>query len=180
MDTMGGQRVVYVVVCAAPPARYVDRIVRKAQEHDWDVCVIATPYALRFIDRPYLEQLTRHPVRSDYKHPDEPDVLPTPHALLVAPATFNTINKWAYGISDTLALGLLTEGIGKGLKLIAVPFVNSAQAAHPAFSRSVSLLREHGVRVLLGPDVRRLHEPGAGGQLTDDFPWDLALAALEE
>ena len=32
---------------------------------------------------------------------------PPPTALLVGPATFNTINKWAAGIADTLALGLL-------------------------------------------------------------------------
>jgi flavoprotein len=34
---------------------------------------------------------------------------------VVAPATFNTINKWAQGISDTLALGLLNEATGLGL-----------------------------------------------------------------
>jgi Flavoprotein len=40
-------------------------------------------------------------------------VVVSPDAIIVAPATFNTINKWAVGISDTLALGLLTEAIGR-------------------------------------------------------------------
>ena len=66
--------------------------------------------------------------------------------MIVAPATFNTINKWAAGISDTLALGLLTEAIGKGLPLVALPFLNVAQARHPAFARSVEQLRQAGVR----------------------------------
>lgn len=48
-------------------------------------------------------------MRFQYKHPDEPDVLPPADAFVVAPATFNTIDKWAQDISDTLALGLLNE-----------------------------------------------------------------------
>jgi len=36
---------------------------------------------------------------------------------------------------------------GRGTSL---PYVNSAQAAHPAFNRSVTTLRECGVTVLLG------------------------------
>jgi hypothetical protein len=35
--------------------------------------------------------------------------LPPADAIAVAPATYNTINKWAAGISDTLALGILCE-----------------------------------------------------------------------
>jgi flavoprotein len=54
-------------------------------------------------------------------------VLPPPDAIVVAPATFNTINKWAAGISDTLVLGLLTEAIGKRLPVVALPFVNAAR-----------------------------------------------------
>jgi hypothetical protein len=35
--------------------------------------------------------------------------------VVVAPATFNTINKWALGIIDTLVLGILNEALGLGL-----------------------------------------------------------------
>jgi phosphopantothenoylcysteine synthetase/decarboxylase len=108
--------------------------------------VIATPSALRFIDRPALEAQTGAPVRSEYKEPGSPDVLPPAEAIVVGGASFNTINKWAAGISDTLALGLLTEGVGLGLPLAALPFLNAAQAAHPAFGRSVKELREAGVK----------------------------------
>jgi hypothetical protein len=48
------------------------------QDQRWDVCIIATPSAVKFIDVPALAALTGHPVRSDYKQPDEPDVLPLP------------------------------------------------------------------------------------------------------
>ena len=171
--------VLYVIVCGAPPARDADRLVELAQDDGWDVCVIATPSARSFIESASLEAATSHPVRSEYKQPDAADVLPPPDAIVVAPATFNTINKWAAGISDTLALGLLTEAIGKRLPIVALPFINAAQAEHPAFQSSVDRLRAAGVQLLYGPDVLELHEPGTGSQRVGLFPWRLTLEALE-
>jgi phosphopantothenoylcysteine synthetase/decarboxylase len=172
-------RTLYVIVCAAPPAREVQTLVDLAQPTGWDVCVIATPAATRFIDAPALEARTRHAVRSDYKRLGEPDVLPPPDAIIVAPATFNTINKWAAGISDTLALGLLTEAIGKGLPVVALPFLNEAKARHPVFETSVERLRQCGVTVLYGGDIPAPHPPGAEKDRASSFPWHMALAALD-
>ncbi len=173
-------KVLYLITCAAPPARDADRIIRMAQDDQWDVCLLATPSATRFLDLAALEKLTGHPVRSAYKEPGDPDVLPEPDAVIVAPATVNTINKWALGICDTLPLGILVEGIGKKLPIVALPFTNHAHAAHPAFNENIAKLRSWGVRVLYGDDVYPLHAPGTGGQHLDIFPWSLTLRALRE
>lgn len=173
------QRVLYVIACGAPPAREVDRLVRLAQEQGWDVCVLATPSGSKFLDTEGLERLTGHPVRSEYKEPGTPDVLPPPDAIAVAPATVNTMNKWAAGICDTLALGLLVEAIGKGLPLVALPFSNKAHAAHPAFLENVARLRSWGVNVLFGPEVYPLHEPGTGSRFLHLYPWGLVVEAVE-
>ncbi len=141
--------------------------------------MIATPSALRFIDKPSLEAQTGYPVRSEYKQPGTPDLLPPADAMVVGGASFNTINKWAAGISDTLALGLLTEAIGLGLLLAALPFLNSAQAAHPAFGRSVRELREAGVAILLGSEGYEPHVPHQGSQHLARYPWHVVLAAVE-
>jgi phosphopantothenoylcysteine synthetase/decarboxylase len=172
--------VLYVVTCAAGPARDVHVLVELAQREGWDVCGIVTPYARDFVDVAKLEALTGHPVRSEYKKPWEPDVLPPPDAIIVAPASFNTINKWAAGISDTLALGLVTEAIGKGLPLVAIPAINAAQAKHPAFTISVEVLRRSGVSVLFGEDIYEVHEPGMGANYLHLFPWKLALTTVTE
>ena len=175
---LAAARVLYVITCATPAARDVGRLVSLAQEEGWTVCVIATPLALRFVDQETLEGQTGHPVRSDYKQPGTPDVLPPADAMVVGGASFNTINKWALGISDTLALGLLTEAIGLRLPVVALPFLNAAQAAHPAFKRSVAELRAAGVTVLLGGDGYEPHRPGAGSANLASYPWHLALQAL--
>jgi hypothetical protein len=64
--------------------------------------------------------------------------------------------------------------------IVALPFTNYAQAAHPAFEANVEKLRSWGVQVLYGPDVYPLHEPGSGGSHLDTFPWILTLEALNE
>jgi hypothetical protein len=141
----------------------------------WVACLVATPRAHQWLDIPHHIELTGHPVRVDYKMPGEPDVLPAPDAIIAAPVTFNTINKWAAGICDTLALGLLCEAVGLGLPLVALPYMNSAQADHPALRPSIERLENSGVNVLFGPEVMPLHPPRQGGQA---FPWHLALDAV--
>lgn len=177
MSTPPG-RVLYVIVCGSPAARNVGQLVALAQRDGWDVCVIATPDGSKFVDLPALAAQTGHPVRSVYKNPGDPDVLPSADAMIVAPATVNTINKWVAGITDTLALGLLVEGQGLGLPIVAVPYTNSAMVRHPAFGESIAKLRRWGVTVLYGDDVVRLHPPGTGEEYLHLFPWGLALDAL--
>jgi phosphopantothenoylcysteine synthetase/decarboxylase len=171
-------RVLYVIVCGSPAASRVATLVELAQAAGWEVCVVATPDGRKFIDTPALAALTGHPVRSAFKNPGDPDVLPAADAMVVAPATVNTLVKWSAGIADTLALGLVVEAVGKGLPLAAFPFTNAAMAAHPAFDEAIGRLRSWGVTVLYGDDVVRLQPPGAGEANLDDLPWDLVLKAL--
>jgi phosphopantothenoylcysteine synthetase/decarboxylase len=67
---------------------------------------------------------------------------------VVAPATFNTINRWVAGITNTVAVGTLCECLGLDVPIVAVPNVNPPLARHPTFRASLRQLREWGVRVL--------------------------------
>jgi hypothetical protein len=147
--------VLYIITCASSSAPLVYQLVQEAQIAAWDVCVILTPQARHFVDASLLEQLTGHPVRSEYKHPDEPDVLPRADAIIVFPATFNTLNKWAFGISDTLAVGLLSEYTGLKKPTVAVPCFKTGGGldTNPAFARSIRLLRRWGIQVLYEPQT---------------------------
>ncbi|MDG4796385.1 flavoprotein [Micromonospora sp. WMMD1082] len=176
----GHREVLYIIACGSPLARDVGRLVELAQQDGWDVCVITTPDGAKFVDRTALARQTGHPVRTHYKNPGDPDVLPTADAMIVCPATVNTVNKWVAGIADTLALGLLVEAQGRGIPLVAVPYTNSAMAAHPAFRAGVVKLAEWGVSVLFGDDVVPLHPPGTGEQHQHSFPWALPLTAVRD
>lgn len=147
------QPVLYLIICAAPPAQQMQQFISIAQADGWDVCVIATPQATRFIKISELTALTGHQVRSDYKLPGEADPLPKADAMLVMPATFNTLNKLALGIGDTLAISILCESLGRGSSpIIVVPYLKLDLAYHPAFSKSLALLKESGVSILYDPE----------------------------
>ena len=159
--------VLYVIACGGSPAGQLPDFVRFAQGQGWDVCVIATPDGTKFLDTEELTELTGHPVRVHYKHPDEPDVLPPPNAVVIAPATFNTINKLAAGISDTLALGLANEAVGLGLPIIAAPWPSVQLYRHPVFQRSIAALRDWGVSIIINP--ARLPQASDNPPV---FPWE--------
>jgi phosphopantothenoylcysteine decarboxylase len=171
-------RVLYVIACAAPPAKDVGQLVRLAQADGWDVCVLTSPAGRKFTDVTALERLTGHPVRSEYKNPGEPDVLPPPDAIIVAPATVNTINKWGVGICDTLPLGILVEAIGKRLPVVAMPVSNLEHAAHPAFAENTARLRSWGVTVLTRTQPDEPADAAADRPAQPGFPWARALAAV--
>ncbi len=164
------KQVLYHVVCAAPPAQHIQDFVRLAQEANWDVCVIATPQAITFLDIPLLEALTNHPVRSEYKRIGTADIFPKMDAMVVAPMTLNTTTKWAQGNADTLALSQLCKGLGLGLPIVAVPCISGPFSHHPAFPRSINELREAGVRILYDPD----HYPAP-----HIVPWNIILETLQ-
>jgi phosphopantothenoylcysteine decarboxylase len=125
------------------------------QEGGWDVCAVVTPAALAWADTAALRKVTGHPVRSKFRAPDEPEFDPRGDAVLVAPATFNTINKCASGLSDGLALGLMNEALGtESIPLVIVPWVNATLANHPAYEPSLALLRAAGARVI-SPEASR-------------------------
>lgn len=174
------QPVLYVVTCGARAAGESDRVVRLAHAAGFTVCVIPTPMALRFIgDTAPLEELTGFPVRTDYKRPEDSDVLPLPDAFLVSPLTFNSLNKWAAGISDTLAMGLLNEALGLGVPITAVPWVNAPLAKHPAAKASYARLLAAGVQFTDGFGHPSSRVPGPDGTVgKPEYPWGEVEAAI--
>ncbi|MEU7057174.1 flavoprotein [Streptomyces sp. NPDC046197] len=165
----------YVVVCGAGVADDVSKLITAAQERDWEVGVIATPVAMGgFFDTAAVEAQTGRPVRSAWRAPGDPRPFPAPDAVVVAPATFNTVNKWAAGLADTLAVATLCEACGLGVPVAALPCVADALAAHPAYRESLIRLRGMGVR---------FGEPYSGeteeGGLRPEFGWERALDLLD-
>ena len=92
---------------------------------------------------------------------------PRAHAVVACPLTFNTANKVAAGIMDTPASGTLCDALGAGLRVVAVPMVNSRLWAHPAWAGTLRTLRDCGV-VLLDPADGRVGGPGPVASGTGD------------
>ncbi|MDH6221482.1 flavoprotein [Streptomyces pseudovenezuelae] len=171
--------VLYLFGSAAPPVVDVAAVIENAQGRGFDVCLGLTPTAARWLGDQLgdLEALTGHPVRSEYKSPGEPDVWPKADAIVVAPATFNTVNSWALGLTHDFVVGVVAEGLGKGIPIVTMPCVNAAYVQHRQFERSVAELRAMGVEVLYGEGGFVPNQPGQGKP--KQYPWHLALVAAE-
>ncbi|MFI5683333.1 flavoprotein [Streptomyces sp. NPDC051636] len=175
MTGQAGKPFLHLVVCAAGIAADVSKLITAAQERDWEVGVIATPVAMGgFFDTAAVEAQTGRPIRSAWRSPGDPRPFPPPDAVVVAPATFNTVNKWAAGVADTLALGTLCEAAGLGVPIAVLPCVADALAAHPAYQES--LIRLGGMGVRFGDPYSG--EPAVDGG-RPDFAWERALDLLD-
>ena len=143
-------RVLYWIMCAAPPVQDWQETARQLQEDGWDLYAVPTQTAASWIDLDSLAQATGHAVRTRPRLPHESDGLPPADAVLLAPATFNTLNQWAVGINDTLPLGLLNELLGIEVPIVVATYCKAALAAHPAYRPNIRTLQQAGVTVLEG------------------------------
>lgn len=144
---MSKRPVLALVVSAAPPVLRIGELIDLLLADGWTVCVTATPTAATWIDLDVLARQTGYPVRVDWRLPGDPEPHPAADATVVVPATFNVINKWALGINDTLALGILNQALGSGLPVYAFPNVKAELGAHPAYKTSLRQLSAVGVIV---------------------------------
>ncbi|MEU7839648.1 flavoprotein [Micromonospora sp. NPDC049114] len=161
--------VLYLVVCAAGPAEHIDELVDLLIADGWQVCMIVSPTAAPWLDRAALQEKTGYLVRVEWRMPGDPEPHPPADVVVAAPVTFNTVTKWALGINDTLALGVLNESLGAGLPIVAFPHVKAELARHPAHAGHVRVLRAAGVVIADG----RVLSPRQGST-----PWSAVVEAI--
>lgn len=68
--------------------------------------------------------------------------------VLFAPCGFNSLNKLAAGIADTLALSIVAEAIGRRTPVIVAPSLNQPLLSHPAAQASLRTLSAWGVTIV--------------------------------
>lgn len=81
--------------------------------------------------------------------------------VLFAPCSFNSLNKLAHGIADSLALSVVAEAIGRRTPVIVAPSLNQPLLDHPVARSSLATLAGWGVHIV-GPE-----DTGDGPRLAD-------------
>ena len=126
-------------------------IVRRLQDDGHDVVVTMTSNARRFVGPLTFEAITRRPVITDQFAPganagiEHVSLATDIHALLVAPATANTIGKLAHGIADDFltSLYLVTRA-----PVIVAPAMNTNMYEHAAVAANLAALEARGAHVV--------------------------------
>ena len=110
------------------------------------VIALPTPNAARVVAARDLEVPGARVVESYFDIAIRPS--PPRGVVLFAPCSFNSLNKLAHGIADSLALSVVAEAIGRRTPVIVGPSLNAPLLAHPEAQASLRKLPEWGVRVV--------------------------------
>ena len=126
-------------------------LVRLMIGRGWDVTVIMTAAAARFVTPLTFQTLSRNPVCTDMFEPAgewKPEHIALAERgdlLVIAPCSANMIGKLANGIADDL---LSCVGMAAACPLALAPAMNERMWEHPATKANVKTLRDRGVHVL--------------------------------
>jgi len=158
-------------------------LISKLVQGGFEVKVVATDSALQFIGKATLEGLTGNKVFTDSFEEGEMmghiNLNKWADLTIVCPATANTINKLAAGITDNLLTSLFLAHDRTKPYLIA-PAMNTLMFEHPATQASINKLEEWGVQILPTADgYLACGDTGKGKLLEPDFIFEQILSALK-
>lgn len=139
-------------IAAYKAADLTSQLARKG----FDVRVVMTSDAQRFITPLAFKTLSRHPVVTDLYDEEEGwkpmhiQLADEADLLLIAPATANTIAKLALGIADD-ALTCVALALNPRAKFLIAPAMNGKMWLHPATQQNVATLKSRGAE-FIGPE----------------------------
>lgn len=131
-------------------------IARGLQKHGHEVVAVMTRSAEKFVGALTFEAITRRVVITDQYQPganadiEHIAIASTIDLLLVAPATANTIGKFANGLADDFLSSLYTA---TRAPVMIAPAMNTNMFEHPAVAKNLQTLIARGVHVV---------DPGSG------------------
>ena len=146
-----GKRVALLVTggIAAIKAPFIARSLRRQGA---DVVAFASSEGLRYVAEEALAWSTTHPVvtrltpAAEHLSDDAPF-----DAYLVAPATYNTINKMRYGVADTVVTATLGSALGRmeqGKTQVLVAPTMHGSLHTSILTESMKALAQRGVRII--------------------------------
>ncbi len=124
-------------------------VARGLQKRGHDVVAIMTRSARRFVGEVTFEAITRRRVVTGQWSPganadiEHIAIASDIALLLVAPATANTIGKFAHGIADDFLSSLY---LATTAPVMLAPAMNTNMLAHPAVRQNMAALSARGVR----------------------------------
>lgn len=155
-------------------------VVRAFVLRGFDVHVVATEAALRFVGTPTLEAISRNPVYtglydgvSEVRHVA---IGQSADLIVIAPATANSIAKLAAGLADDLLGNTI---LASTAPLVIAPAMHTEMWNNAATVANVATLRSRGVTIV-GPGVGALTgtDVGPGRMEEPETIVEVALATL--
>lgn len=180
-DPTGGRRIL-LALSGGIAAYKSAELARRFTKAGCEVQVVMTDSALRFIGAQTFQALTGKPVRSSLW--DEAaeaamghiELARWPDAIVIAPATANTLAKIAHGFADDL---LTTLVLATDKPIFVAPAMNRLMWANAATQANMATLRGRGFQVIgPGSGAQACGEIGEGRVAEPEEVAAVVLAAL--
>jgi phosphopantothenoylcysteine decarboxylase/phosphopantothenate--cysteine ligase len=151
-----GKRIV-LCVTGSVAAVQSPEIARVLMRHGAEVFPVMSPMAAKVIHPYLMEWATGNPVVTELTGKIEHVALVGEHSLkadavLIAPATANTISKIACGIDDTTVSSVASTAFGSNCPIIIVPAMHESMYNHPILTKNIRELKALAVE-FVGPRI---------------------------
>jgi phosphopantothenoylcysteine decarboxylase/phosphopantothenate--cysteine ligase len=148
VQTLRGRNIILGVTGSSAIYKSID-LARRLIRMGATVRVVMTRFATRLISPDLFHWATgQKPLVEMTGETEHIDLAKWGDALVVAPATLNTMCKIAYGVLDELLTLTAVTMLGSGKKVIIVPTMNTRLLNTPQYNKAIKILREEGVFII--------------------------------
>ncbi len=149
---LSGKKIALGITGSVAAVRCSD-IARLLMRYGIEVYPVMSPEACRLVHPNLMEWATGNPVVTSLSGAIEHvalagNVESRVDAVLIAPATANTIGKISAGIDDTPVTTLVTTALGQGIPMLLVPAMHEPMYHHPAVKENITRIESFGVEVM--------------------------------
>lgn len=173
-NTAATAKALFLFVTGAGSCVRVPELIREFVSRDFRVYSVLTPSVAAVTPTAPLMDVPGNYWIHEYRQ-SPLDIYPF-GALLVAPCTFNSFNKIAYGVADNLAMAMIADGLGAGCPVTIAPSMNQGLWAHPQTEISRRRLQQWGCTIV-PPSIE--DEPAPQGSVTMAPTADIVAAVAQ-
>lgn len=141
------EKVLYVVGTGARKITQIPRMIEELVDEGAEVYTMISDMGRQICDSA-LSEFKIDGNTMVYGYSREGEALPLEDMVLVAPCTFNTLNKIAGGIADTYPLTITATAIGAGRNVVIAPAMNGELWYHPIMEESRKKLEQWGCKIV--------------------------------
>jgi len=148
VQTLRGRNIILGVTGSSAIYKSID-LARRLIRMGATVRVVMTRFATRLISPDLFHWATgQKPLVEMTGETEHIDLAKWGDALVVAPATLNTMCKIAHGVLDELVTLTAVTMLGSGKKVIIVPTMNTRLLNTPQYNKAIKILSEEGVYII--------------------------------
>jgi ribulose-5-phosphate 4-epimerase/fuculose-1-phosphate aldolase len=141
---------IYIVLTSARKIKVLPKLVKELILDGASVWIFPTKNAQKMISG---LDFGKAKILKDFNWRNKRNIIPEEDFLIIAPCTFNTLNKIRFGIADNYPTTIIASSISKKKKIFIAPSFNEMWY-HPITKETIEILTSWGIRIIW-PEINK-------------------------